>query len=197
MLFGPQGKGVNVDAAVRSASVVLVRLDKVEVSAFTLRETILAVKLKLSGDNRVLTPAVKGERSLSEDESAGIRDTRVIIGTIAVERVSTGHIALSVVLIVAIRMVTLTPPVSVSNIESASLVEETGPINERASGLSNSIMATEGVDSIGKSINRVGVVEGLSTKNAVEKLVALQRRAVVNVLIGLDNPNELLNGAAQ
>ena len=80
MLFGPQGKGINVDTSVRSASVVLVRLDKVEVSAFTLREAILAVKLELSGDNRVLAPAVKSERSLGEDKSAGIRDTRVLEG---------------------------------------------------------------------------------------------------------------------
>ena len=54
VLFGSQGKGVNVDTSVGSASVVLVRLDKVEVSAFTLREAVLAVKLELSSDNRVL-----------------------------------------------------------------------------------------------------------------------------------------------
>jgi hypothetical protein len=198
MFLGPQGKGVNVDAAVRSASVVLVRLDKVEVSAFTLRETILTVKLELSSDNRVLTPAVKGERSLSEDESAGIRYTRVLVGRIGVVNVSSTsatHVGLGVVL--SIRLITLTPPVSIGNIESASLVEETRAINERARVVSNSIVATEGVDSIGKSINSVSVVEGLSTKNTVEKLVALQRRAVVNVLIGLDNPNELLNGVVK
>jgi hypothetical protein len=193
MLLWSQGKGVHIDTGVRSASVVLVRLDKIEVSTLTLREAILAIKLKLSGDNRVLTPAVEVKRSLGKNESAGIGDTRVIIGTITVERVSASHIALGVVLGVAIRSVALTPPISAGNINSASLVEETGPINERASGISNGIVATECVDSIGESIDSIGVVEGLSTKNAVEKLVALQRRAVVNVLIGLDNPNELLD----
>jgi hypothetical protein len=78
VLFGPQSEGINVDTSVRSLSVVLVRLDKVEVSAFTLRETILAVKLELSGDNRVLAPAVKVKRSLGKDESTGIRNTRVL-----------------------------------------------------------------------------------------------------------------------
>jgi hypothetical protein len=197
MLFGPQGKGVHIDTGVRSASVVLVRLDKVEVSTLTLREAILAVKLKLSGDNRVLTPAMEVKRSLGKNESAGIGDTRVIIGNIIVERVSASHIALGVVLGVAIRSVTLTPPISAGNINSASLVEETRTVNERAGGISNSIVAAECVDSIGKSIDSIGVVEGLSTKNAVEKLVALQRRAVVNVLIGLDNPNELLDGVVK
>ena len=82
MFLRPQRKRINVDTSVRSLSVVLVRLDKVEVSAFTLRETILAVKLELSGDNRVLTPAVKVKRSLGEDESTGIRNTRVLkVGT--------------------------------------------------------------------------------------------------------------------
>jgi hypothetical protein len=54
-------------------------------------------------------------------------------------------------------------------------------------------VATEGVDGIGKSINRISIVEGLSTKKPVEKLTALKGRAVVDVLIGLDNPDELLN----
>jgi hypothetical protein len=54
-------------------------------------------------------------------------------------------------------------------------------------------VATESVDGIGKSINSVSVVEGLSTEEPVEELTALKRRAVVDVLIGLDNPDELLN----
>jgi len=196
MLFGPQGKGINVDTSVRSASVVLVRLDKVEVSAFTLREAILAVKLELSGDNRVLAPAVKSERSLGEDKSAGIRDTRVIVGETSVSE-TRSHVGLFVAVIIVIRLITLTPPVSASNINSAGLVEETRAINEGTRGVSNSIVATECVDSIGKSIDSIGVVEGLSAKNTVEKLVALQRRTVVNVLIRLDNPDELLNGVVK
>jgi len=58
-------------------------------------------------------------------------------------------------------------------------------------------MTTEGVDGIGKSINGVSVVEGLGTEEPVEELTALKRRAVVNVLIGLDNPDELLNGVVK
>jgi hypothetical protein len=58
-------------------------------------------------------------------------------------------------------------------------------------------VATEGVDGIGKSINCVSVVERLSTKKPVEKLTALKRRAVVDILVGLDNPDELLNGVVK
>jgi hypothetical protein len=58
-------------------------------------------------------------------------------------------------------------------------------------------VTTEGVDGIRKSINRVSIVEGLGTKKPVEELTALKRRAVVNVLIGLDNPDKLLNGVVK
>jgi hypothetical protein len=58
-------------------------------------------------------------------------------------------------------------------------------------------MSTEGVNGIRKSINRVSVIEGLGTKKPVEELTALERRAVVNVLIGLDNPDKLLNGVVK
>jgi hypothetical protein len=79
MLFGPQGKRVNIDTSVRGAGVVLEGLNKVEVSAFTLREAILAVKLELSGDDGVHTPAVEVKRSLGKNESAGIRYARILV----------------------------------------------------------------------------------------------------------------------
>jgi hypothetical protein len=53
------------------------------------------------------------------------------------------------------------------------------------------------MDSIGESINGISVVERLSTEEPVEKLVAVERRTVVNVLIGLDNPDKLLNGVVK
>jgi hypothetical protein len=79
MLFGAERKRVNVDTSVRGAGVVLEGLNKVEVSAFTLREAILTVKLELSGDDRVHTPAVEVKRSLGKNESAGIRYTRILV----------------------------------------------------------------------------------------------------------------------
>jgi hypothetical protein len=54
-------------------------------------------------------------------------------------------------------------------------------------------VSTKSVDSVGKSIDGISVVERLSTEEPVKKLVAVERRTVVNVLIGLDNPDELLN----
>ena len=56
---------------------VLVRLNKVEVCTLALREAILSVKLELSGDNRVLSPAVHVKCSLGKDEGASIRDTGI------------------------------------------------------------------------------------------------------------------------
>jgi hypothetical protein len=76
VLFRAEGKGVDVDTLIGGAGVVLVRLDEGEVRTFTFRETVLAVKLELSGDDGVLTPAVEVEGSFSEDEGSGIRNTR-------------------------------------------------------------------------------------------------------------------------
>jgi hypothetical protein len=51
---------------------VLERLDNVEVRTLTLGEAVLAVKLELSGDDRVLTPTMHVEGSLGKDECSGI-----------------------------------------------------------------------------------------------------------------------------
>jgi hypothetical protein len=56
---------------------------------------------------------------------------------------------------------------------------------------------TKGHDSVGEGINGVGVVEGLSTEEAVKNGARLERRAVVDVLVGLDNPDKLLNGVVK
>jgi len=74
VLLGSQCERIQVDTGIRGAGVVLVRLNQVEVGSLTLREAVLAVKLELSGDDGILTPAVHVERSLGEHEGSGIRD---------------------------------------------------------------------------------------------------------------------------
>ena len=72
MLFRAESERVHVNTGIRCASVMLERLDKIEVCAFTLGETVLTIKLELGGDNRVLTPAVHVESGLGKDERTGI-----------------------------------------------------------------------------------------------------------------------------
>jgi hypothetical protein len=79
VLLGSQGERVHVDTLIRASGVRLVRLDPREIRTFTLREAILAVKLELSSDDGVLSPAVHIQRGLREDEGAGVRNTRVIL----------------------------------------------------------------------------------------------------------------------
>jgi hypothetical protein len=57
-------------------------------------------------------------------------------------------------------------------------------------GLSRS---TEGVESIRKSINGISVVEWLGTKHLEKELGSIKRRAIINVGIRLDNPDEFLD----
>ena len=88
-----KSKGIYIDTSCWDVSVVLVWLYKVEVGTKTLGKSVMTVKLKLSSDNRVLTPAVHIEGSLSKDEGAGIRDggsTVITAGGLGIEGKVTG-----------------------------------------------------------------------------------------------------------
>jgi len=75
VLLRAKGEGVDVDTGVGGTGVVLERLDGVEVGTLTLGEAVLSVKLKLSGDDRVLSPAVHVKGRLGKDEGSGIGKT--------------------------------------------------------------------------------------------------------------------------
>jgi hypothetical protein len=76
-------------------------------------------------------------------------------------------------------------------------LEKTTGINVRTGISSNRLRTSESVDSVGESIDGISVVEGLSTKYLEEESIASQRRAVVNVLVRLYNPDKLLNGVVK
>jgi hypothetical protein len=75
VLLGAESKAVHVDTRGRSAAVVLVRLDTVEVGALTLSEAVLAVELHLGNLNGVLAFAANAgvEDNLREE----VVDTRL------------------------------------------------------------------------------------------------------------------------
>ena len=181
MFLWPKGKRVHVDASVGGTGVVLEGLDDVKVRTFSLRDSVLAVKLELSGDDGVLTPAVHVEGSLSEDECACIRDKGAVVGTgigikdavVPASRVGAGHKAVN----------------GTGHLENTSGDEGVGT---RGLGLT-----TEDGDRGRESINGIGVVEGLGSENLVQGGVGLQSIAVVNVGIRLDNPDELLAGVVE
>jgi hypothetical protein len=150
------------------------------------------------------------QRGLREDEGAGIRDTRVILVTARLLKRSNDRsrepsgvqrdlVASQIDLIVRIGG---TMPVSSETmggnvVKSTSVLEKTTGVNVSAGISSNRLRTSESVDSVGESINGISVVEGLSTEDLEEESIASQRRAVVNVLIGLDNPDKLLNGVVK
>jgi len=184
MFLRAESKRIDVDTSVGVTSVVLVRLNNVEVGTLTLREAILAVQLQLSSDDGVLAPAVHVEGSLGQDEGAGIRDVRtrgdssrrvgelVVVGGSPVSGIRTGGSG-------------------EDTINSTSHLEEARASDEVTSA-SSLLGATESMDGVGESIDSIGVVEGLGTEGLEEESTSLQRRAVVNVGIRLDNPDELL-----
>ena len=160
MLLGSQCEGIQVDTGIGRTSVVLPRLNEVEVGSFALREAVLAVKLELGSDDWVLTPAVHVERSLGEDESSGIRDTR------GSTRSEVGVVGTS-----GSDILTKLPPRSVGGVDisGAGVGEEARGVDVGVSGsVDDTVVGTEGHNGVGEGVNRVGVVEGLSTEETVE-----------------------------
>jgi hypothetical protein len=187
MLFRPKCERIHVNTGVRVAGVMLEGLHNVEVRAFALGEAVLAVKLKLGNNDGVLAPAVHVEGSLGEHEGAGIGQVGASGGsTIGVEdSASTGSL----------------PVLSGINASRDEGVGGTGHLEDitgdkgiGAGGLSG---ATKDVDGRGESINGIGVVEGLGTENLEEGLTALEGGAVIDVGVGLNNPDQLLAGVVE
>ena len=167
VLFWSKREGVDVDTGVRSSGVVLPWLNLVKIGTLTLRESVLAVKLKLSNNNWILTPAVHVKGGFSKNEGASIGNS------------GSGDITDS------------SPSISssaggdkVASLSGFELVtrDEFTIIN----------ISTECLDGVRKSINSIGVVEWLSTKSLVEGSTTLGGSTVVYVAIRLYNPDEFL-----
>jgi hypothetical protein len=157
---------VNVNTFIRVSGVGLVRLDPREVRSFTLRETILAVKLELSDDDGVLSPAVHVKRGLRENECTGIRDTRVIKVRL-IKSVSRNSNTTKINLIVGVRRTVPVSSVALRSvsIQSTSILEETTCINVCTRVSSDGRRSTKSMDGVRESINGIGVVEGLGTED--------------------------------
>ena len=228
MFLRSQGKGIHVDALIRSARVALVGLDPREVRALTLREAVLAVELELGNDDGVLAPTVHVEGGLREHKGAGVRDSRALVevggadvrgernarssglllelDVLGVVRVSgklgtglgKGVQAAKVGARVGVR-----GSVPVAGEEKLGRLRKSAGLLENTLGADVAVLAlellgsAERVDGVGQRVNGVRVVERLGTENLEENRVAKERRAVIDVLIGLDNPDKLLHGVVE
>ena len=175
MLLRAKCEGEAVNTGVGVTGVCLVGLDDVEVGALTLGEAVLAVKLKLGNNDGVLSPAMHVEGGLGHDEGSGIGDTRVD-GSSSGGKDSSGRSL-------------------VGGGVGRRIIEDVG-VDETSLTVKTSARS-EGVKSVGKCIDGVGVVERLGTKDLEKGLVTQQRGTVVDVGIGLDNPDKLLTGVVE
>ena len=213
VLLRAESEGVDVDTSVGVTGMGLVGLDLVEVGSLTLREAVLSVKLKLGGDNRVLSPAMHVQGGLGEHEGSGVRHRGVINGVGSLGEAGDvgggvgGEVGSSksrLVVGVSGSVPVSSPSLGHIGIHGAGRLEESVRVNEGVLsdegvgvGLASGLRSAEGMDGIGKSINGIGVVEGLGTKHLEKKGVADKGRTVVNVLVRLDNPHKLLHGVVE
>ena len=179
-------EGIHVDTSIRVAGVVLERLDNIEVRAFAFREAVLAVELELGSDHGVLSPAVHVQRSLGEHEGAGIGHKGALVG--------------STTLVLESKFgITAGGPggrIVSGGVDGARHLEKARGVDEARSAR-HFLGAAESVDGVGESIDGIGVVEGLGTEGAVEEATGIERRAVVNVSIGLHHPDQFLAGVVK
>ena len=162
---------------------VLEGLHHVKVGAFAFREAVLAVELQLGSDDRVLTPAMHVDGGLGEHKGAGIGH----VGAVHVR--GGGALTTERKVIAGGRLPALSGGSNIV-IHGTGHVKDTRRHNEVARG--HLRRATKRVDSVGKSINGVGVVEGLGTQGLEEHLGVVEGSAVIDVGIGLDHPDEFL-----
>jgi hypothetical protein len=168
VFLGAKSEGVDVDTCIGATCVMLERLDNIEVRTFTLGETVLTVKLKLSSDDWVLTPAMHVEGGLSKNECSGIRDIGTLGGGAVFD--GTGTSLSSEDIWVGHTSCTDTPLLTRHRSPHGStILEETtgGDESINTGSLSGS---TESMDSVGKSVNSISVIERLGTKSLVKCL---------------------------
>ena len=171
VLLRAESEGIHVDAGIRGTGVVLEGLDNVEVSSLTLGEAVLTVQLKLGSHHRVLTPAVHVKGGLSKHESSGVRHVRSLN---TVGKLTEGD----------------------GGAHGSRVLEKTTRGHKSVGALSLG-RSSESMDSVGKGIDGVSVVERLGTKSLVKGLATLKRGAVIHVLVRLHNPDELLAGVVE
>ncbi len=189
VLFRAEGEGVHVDPFVGVARVVLVGLNEGEVGPFALRETVLAVKLELSGDDGILTPAVEIKRRFGKDKGPGVGDTRGTSGTSRFKRII--GIAGNITCKDGIPLRTRWPS---SDIDGTGVKEETRGINKIINDFG---FSTERHDGVRERVNPVSVVEGLGTERLEEGSTSRQGRAVINIGIGLNDEDQLFAGVIE
>ena len=170
MLFGAKGEGIDVDASIGGTGVCLEGLDLVEVGSLALGEAVLTIKLKLGDHDGVKTPAVHVKGGLGKDKRGGIRDG--ISSNSSFSRNS------SILVYVG---------------GNCTICEETGCVDN----ITSTGIIREGHDGVGESIDGIGVVERLGSHGVIQHVATLERRAVINVGIGLDDPDKLLTGVVE
>ena len=185
MLLRAKCEGVTVDTGIRGTGVRLEGLDNVEVRSLTLGEAVLAVKLKLGNHDGVLSPAMHVQGGLGKHEGTGVRDGGVD------RTLNRGVIDLDVLSVHG-------KSGSVTRVGvSEGVVLDEGITVLSTSKTLDSPLGAEGVKSVGEGIDGVSVVKGLSTEELEKGGVADEGRAVVDVSIGLHNPDELLHGMVE
>ena len=201
VLLRAQGERVNVNARVRRACVMLVRLDCIEVRSFALTETVLPVKLEFGSHDWVLSPAMHVKRCLREHEGTRVRHETLVSHRAEwrarrwVPAIRVGAFLVHVVRLhkgglAGVARAARAPPRIVRRDRARTRVHEEPADHEfsRARG----VRSREGVVGVGESVNAIGIIPWLDSQRFVEGLASLVLFAAVHKSIFLNGKDELL-----
>jgi len=94
VVFGGKGEGIYVDTSGGYVGVVLVRLDEVEVAAFTFIEAVVSVKFDESGDNGVVASLSVGEGgAVATVEDGAVPPVGVVEALLSFPAINDGAVA--------------------------------------------------------------------------------------------------------
>ncbi len=184
VLLRAQREGIHVDASGRRAGVVLVGLDAVEVGAFTLSESVLAVELELGDFHGVL--ALAANAGVEDNLGEQVVDTSLELGlhgTRGTRSVNTNRIGVSG------RAAKRSRTQSSGDASEAS---RRSPVGADDVGRTTRSLGEQGHDQT-LSGEVIGVVERLGSTDGGDPL----GRRAVDERVTLDNPEELLHGVVK
>jgi hypothetical protein len=202
VFLGLKSEGVNINTSDRDISVVLVRLDKIEVRAESFLESVVTIKLELSTDGWVSTGIDGTETSVISVISSSGKSTEVSRSKVACVRTRArrhGKTKRSDLGVSLTKRSTWTG--STDTTDTGSILLKTSVVGEELSVLRvnitkanewEDISVTFNIteDKLGRISNAISAETSISIK-VISVVIPLVETSLNNI-ISLDNPDELL-----
>jgi len=179
VFFGFKTEGIDIDTGFRAVGVVLVRLNQVEVTSITFRESVVAVKLEFGGRNGVHTAVKNGIDGSKTELNTRTKSSIELVHVVGASKTSSGH----------------------NGLKASSLLSNGNTGSSADDRLSHrtgrkKIIARNTLKRVRGSATERGKVDSISV---VEPLLTTESlgSSEIDIAVGLNNPNEFFDGVIE